>query len=182
MYNDMKCFRCNSKIDACSNYGAWFPLFPYEQVSFDFIKSRKMTFKFQTKHGHSVFLFTSISLYSVHCWFPGQVGDLIDMVLDSFIKRSVTGGFGSRPADVMADTSVALASANVELVSRKVVSRILHVSTEPPCYITDIWPQCWPHQPPPPPLCVCLCHLHHNHTRQSLFISSPKYLRPSAPK
>ena len=58
----------------------------------------------------------------------GQVGDLIDMVLDSFIKRSVTGGFGSRPADVMADTSVALASANVELVSRKVVSRILHVS------------------------------------------------------
>ncbi|XP_067932348.1 neurofibromin-like [Watersipora subatra] len=57
----------------------------------------------------------------------GQVGDLIDMVLDSFIKRSVTGGFGSKPADIMADTSVALASANVELVSRKVVSRILHM-------------------------------------------------------
>jgi len=55
------------------------------------------------------------------------VADLIDMVLDSFIKRSVTGGFGSKPADIMADTSVALASANVELVSRKVVSRILHV-------------------------------------------------------
>lgn len=52
------------------------------------------------------------------------------MVLDSFIKRSVTGGFGSRPADIMADTSVALASANVELVSRKVVSRILHVSDD----------------------------------------------------
>lgn len=57
----------------------------------------------------------------------GQVGDLIDMVLDSFIKRSVTGGFGSRAADIMADTSVALASANVQLVSLKVVSRILRV-------------------------------------------------------
>ena len=55
------------------------------------------------------------------------------MVLDSFIKRSVTGGFGSKPADIMADTSVALASANVELVSRKVVSRILHVS----CLLCD---------------------------------------------
>lgn len=55
----------------------------------------------------------------------GTVGDLIDMVLDSFIKRSVTGGFGSRQADIMADTAVALASANVPLVSRKVISRIL---------------------------------------------------------
>ena len=25
----------------------------------------------------------------------GQIGDLLDMVLDSFIKRSVTGGLGS---------------------------------------------------------------------------------------
>lgn len=60
------------------------------------------------------------------------------MVLDSFIKRSVTGGFGSRPADIMADTSVALASANVELVSRKVVSRILHVSFAQTAFINVI--------------------------------------------
>jgi len=50
----------------------------------------------------------------------GQVTDLIDMVLDSFIKRSVTGGLGSPQAEIMADTAVALASANVQLVARKV--------------------------------------------------------------
>jgi len=50
----------------------------------------------------------------------GQVQDLIDMVLDSFIKRSVTGGLGSGQAEIMADTAVALASANVQLVARKV--------------------------------------------------------------
>ena len=35
----------------------------------------------------------------------GQVSELIDMVLDSFIKRSVTGGLGSAQAEVMAKTS-----------------------------------------------------------------------------
>ncbi len=54
----------------------------------------------------------------------GQVSDLIDMVLDSFIKRSVTGGLGSIQAEIMADTAVALASANVQLVSRKVIGRL----------------------------------------------------------
>jgi neurofibromin 1 len=30
----------------------------------------------------------------------GQVPDLIDMVLDSFIKRSVTGGLGSQQEEI----------------------------------------------------------------------------------
>ncbi|VDI01744.1 neurofibromin 1 [Mytilus galloprovincialis] len=54
----------------------------------------------------------------------GQVADLLDMVLDSFIKRSVTGGLGSIQAEIMADTAVALTSANVQLVSRKVIGRL----------------------------------------------------------
>ncbi|RUS73016.1 hypothetical protein EGW08_019222, partial [Elysia chlorotica] len=54
----------------------------------------------------------------------GQIGDLLDMVLDSFIKRSVTGGLGSVQAEIMADTAVALTSANVVLVSRKVIGRL----------------------------------------------------------
>ncbi|XP_025089023.1 neurofibromin-like isoform X8 [Pomacea canaliculata] len=54
----------------------------------------------------------------------GQIADLLDMVLDSFIKRSVTGGLGSIQAEIMADTAVALTSANVQLVSRKVIGRL----------------------------------------------------------
>ena len=57
----------------------------------------------------------------------GQVADLLDMVLDSFIKRSVTGGLGSIQAEIMADTAVALTSANVQLVSRKVIGRLCRV-------------------------------------------------------
>ena len=57
----------------------------------------------------------------------GQVVELIDMVLDSFIKRSVTGGLGSPQAEIMADTAVALASANVEAVARKVIARLCKV-------------------------------------------------------
>jgi UDP-N-acetylmuramyl pentapeptide phosphotransferase/UDP-N-acetylglucosamine-1-phosphate transferase len=37
------------------------------------------------------------------------VGEL-DMVLDAFIKRSVSGGLGSAPAEILANTAVALAS------------------------------------------------------------------------
>lgn len=51
------------------------------------------------------------------------------MVLDSFIKRSVTGGLGSIQAEIMADTAVALTSANVQLVSRKVIGRLCRVGT-----------------------------------------------------
>ena len=50
------------------------------------------------------------------------------MVLDSFIKRSVTGGLGSGQAEIMADTAVALASANVASVAKKVISRLCRVS------------------------------------------------------
>uniref|UniRef100_A0A452UIG5 Neurofibromin n=1 Tax=Ursus maritimus TaxID=29073 RepID=A0A452UIG5_URSMA len=49
----------------------------------------------------------------------GQITDLLDVVLDSFIKTSATGGLGSIKAEVMADTAVALASGNVKLVSIK---------------------------------------------------------------
>ncbi|EFX74727.1 hypothetical protein DAPPUDRAFT_307021 [Daphnia pulex] len=57
----------------------------------------------------------------------GIVSELIDMILDSFIKRSVTGGLGSAQAEIMADTAVALASANVQLVARKVIGRLCRV-------------------------------------------------------
>lgn len=56
-----------------------------------------------------------------------QITDLLDVVLDSFIKTSATGGLGSIKAEVMADTAVALASGNVKLVSSKV-----RVPTFPP--------------------------------------------------
>ncbi|XP_071790650.1 neurofibromin-like isoform X1 [Asterias amurensis] len=62
----------------------------------------------------------------------GQVEDLIDCVLDSFIKVTVqlqtglTGG-GQPRTEVMADTAVALASANVKLVSAKVIDRLCKI-------------------------------------------------------
>ena len=43
------------------------------------------------------------------------------------LQRSVTGGLGSIQAETMADTAVALASANVQLVSRKVIGRLCRV-------------------------------------------------------
>lgn len=55
-----------------------------------------------------------------------QITDLLDVVLDSFIKTSATGGLGSIKAEVMADTAVALASGNVKLVSSKVSSLYLN--------------------------------------------------------
>ncbi|KAK2156732.1 hypothetical protein LSH36_206g01021 [Paralvinella palmiformis] len=48
---------------------------------------------------------------------------LITMTIDE-VERSVTGGLGSIQAEIMADTAVALASANVQLVSRKVIGRL----------------------------------------------------------
>ncbi|XP_063221252.1 neurofibromin isoform X4 [Bacillus rossius redtenbacheri] len=57
----------------------------------------------------------------------GQVPELIDMVLDSFIHRSVSGGVGSPMVEIMADTAVALASANVQLVAKKVIGRLCRV-------------------------------------------------------
>ena len=40
------------------------------------------------------------------------------------LQASATGGLGSVKAEVMADTAVALASANVQVVSRKVIGRL----------------------------------------------------------
>ena len=81
----------------------------------------------------------------------GKISDLIDIVLDSFIKRSVTGGLGSVQAELLAgklnllflnlyhsnclsrflfiflDTAVALASANVKLVASKVIRRLCKI-------------------------------------------------------
>ncbi|PSN31934.1 Neurofibromin [Blattella germanica] len=57
----------------------------------------------------------------------GQVPELIDMVLDSFIHRSVASGLGSPMVEIMADTAVALASANVQLVANKVIGRLCRV-------------------------------------------------------
>jgi neurofibromin 1 len=60
----------------------------------------------------------------------GKVTELVDTVLDSFIKASTTGGLGSVKAEVMADTSVALATANVQVVSSKFINRLLMVRFE----------------------------------------------------
>jgi len=49
-------------------------------------------------------------------------------ICNVFSQRSVTGGLGSIQAEIMADTAVALASANVQLVSKKVIWRLCRVS------------------------------------------------------
>lgn len=50
-------------------------------------------------------------------------------------QASATGGLGSVKAEVMADTAVALASANVQVVSRKVIGRLDSVRRSP--LVTD---------------------------------------------
>ncbi|CAK1546447.1 unnamed protein product [Leptosia nina] len=62
----------------------------------------------------------------------GHVPELIDMVLDSFIQRSVDSGLGSPMIEIMADTAVALASANVQLVSKKVIGRMCRALSKLP--------------------------------------------------
>ncbi|KRZ17579.1 Neurofibromin, partial [Trichinella zimbabwensis] len=57
----------------------------------------------------------------------GRLSELLDIILDRFLKRSITGGFGSMPAEVMADTSVALAAANTKLVSDILIGRLMQV-------------------------------------------------------
>ena len=54
----------------------------------------------------------------------GSVSELLDMVLDAFIRRSVSGGLGSVPAEILANTAVALACSKGSLVSRKVIGRL----------------------------------------------------------
>ena len=50
------------------------------------------------------------------------------MVLDSFIKRSNDSGLASPVVEILADTAVALASANVQLVAKKIIGRLCRVS------------------------------------------------------
>ncbi|XP_033220854.1 neurofibromin isoform X8 [Belonocnema kinseyi] len=57
----------------------------------------------------------------------GRLPDLIDTVLDNFIQRSVRYGLGSPMVEIMADTAVALASGNVQLVAKKVIGRLCRV-------------------------------------------------------
>ncbi|EDW66990.2 uncharacterized protein Dvir_GJ23901 [Drosophila virilis] len=57
----------------------------------------------------------------------GQIPELIDMVLDNFLHKSISYGLGSPQVEIMADTAVALASANVQLVSKKVITRMCRV-------------------------------------------------------
>ena len=54
----------------------------------------------------------------------GQIPELIDMVLDNFISKSTKAGLGSVEVEITADTAVALASANVQLVATKVIGRL----------------------------------------------------------
>lgn len=46
----------------------------------------------------------------------GQIPELIDMVLDNFIQKSVTSGLGSPQVEIMADTAVALGLFNFFLI------------------------------------------------------------------
>ncbi|XP_076800619.1 neurofibromin-like isoform X2 [Clavelina lepadiformis] len=57
----------------------------------------------------------------------GKMSGLIDMILESFIETSSQGGLGSVKAEVMADTSVALAANNMKLVSSKIINRLCHI-------------------------------------------------------
>ncbi|XP_058804864.1 neurofibromin [Phymastichus coffea] len=57
----------------------------------------------------------------------GRLPDLIDTVLDNFLHRSVRYGLGSPMVEIMADTAVALASGNVQLVAKKLISRLCRV-------------------------------------------------------
>uniref|UniRef100_A0A8D9APP4 Neurofibromin n=1 Tax=Cacopsylla melanoneura TaxID=428564 RepID=A0A8D9APP4_9HEMI len=57
----------------------------------------------------------------------GQVPELIDMVLDSFLQRSLESGVNSTVVEILADTAVALASANVQLVAKKIIVRLCRV-------------------------------------------------------
>lgn len=65
------------------------------------------------------------NIYRLACIL--QIPELIDMVLDNFIQKSVVSGLGSQQVEIMADTAVALASANVQLVAKKVIGRLCRV-------------------------------------------------------
>lgn len=79
---------------------------------------------------YSLYYFISLVVIAAKIWGSlGQVPDLIDMVLDSFIKRSVTGGLGSPQAEIMADTAVSVSQGR---------KRFLQLVRQITRYITDI--------------------------------------------
>lgn len=57
----------------------------------------------------------------------GAIPELIDMVLDNFIVKSINTNMTANEVDIMADTAVALASSNVELVAKKVIGRLCRI-------------------------------------------------------
>ncbi|XP_071652252.1 neurofibromin isoform X2 [Temnothorax longispinosus] len=61
----------------------------------------------------------------------GMLPELIDVVLDIFLQRSARYGLGSpetaRSAEIMADTAVALASGNVQLVAKKLINKVCRI-------------------------------------------------------
>ena len=57
------------------------------------------------------------------------MSDLIDTVLECFLRRSAEERIGSAVVEILADTAVALASANVRLVARKIISKLCFVSS-----------------------------------------------------
>ncbi|XP_062516439.1 neurofibromin-like isoform X2 [Corticium candelabrum] len=61
-----------------------------------------------------------------HVWGTiGQVPELLDPLLVTFLKTSAGGGLGSDKVEVIADTTVSLATSNKQLVSSKVVKKLL---------------------------------------------------------
>ncbi|XP_025987354.2 neurofibromin isoform X2 [Solenopsis invicta] len=57
----------------------------------------------------------------------GMLPELIDVVLDIFLQRSARYGLGSPMAEIMADTAVALASGNVQLVAKKLINKVCRI-------------------------------------------------------
>jgi len=57
----------------------------------------------------------------------GMLPELIDVVLDIFLQRSARYGLGSPMAEIMADTAVALASGNVQLIAKKVINKVCRI-------------------------------------------------------
>ncbi|TPX48503.1 hypothetical protein SeLEV6574_g01999 [Synchytrium endobioticum] len=57
----------------------------------------------------------------------GRVDEFIPIVLDSFIQTAVESGLGSTQTEVLANTTVTLASVNVNMVAGKMISRLRRV-------------------------------------------------------
>jgi neurofibromin 1 len=60
-------------------------------------------------------------------WYTiGQVDDLVIKVVEQFLSVAIEAGPGSHPATIMADAVVTLAAANVNIVARMVIDRMLN--------------------------------------------------------